>query len=232
VAVLPTALSYAGPSQTAPGTAGQDRRAVYQKNLMFRSPDLAAVVADIRASGADIVTLQEVSARNLPILDMLSDDFPSQHLCAYRGVGGPAVLSRWPLAETPPLCAGSGGMAALRLITPEGPLWAVSVHLHWPWPYRQPGQVADMLPVLLGLDGPIIVGGDFNMVPWGDSVRRIAEATRARRAGATVTTLSIQGGLLPLPIDHVLLPAGWTGRQEPRPELGSDHRGIVVAFTR
>jgi endonuclease/exonuclease/phosphatase (EEP) superfamily protein YafD len=35
-----------------------------------------------------------------------------------------------------------------------------------------------------------------------------------------------------LPIDHVLLPVGWSGGKELRPELGSDHRGVVVRVSR
>jgi endonuclease/exonuclease/phosphatase (EEP) superfamily protein YafD len=227
--VMPTALSYARPA--IPPPVLPPTHAVYQKNLKFRGPDLAAVVADIRASGAEIVTLQEVSTQNLPVLEMLRDDFPTQHLCSYsKWIGGPAVLSRWPMTDAVPICAGSGGMTALQLATPDGPVWAVSLHLHWPWPHRQPEQVAEILPVLAALEGPVIVAGDFNMVPWGASVRRIATAARAERVGATVTTLNIRGGLVPLPIDHVFLPSGWAGAQDLRPEFGSDHRGIAVRY--
>lgn len=105
----------------------------------------------------------------------------------------------------------------------------VTLHLHWPWPHGQAAQVDILASAIAALDRPVVVAGDFNMVPWGASVARIERAARARRTGATVTTFA-RFPLLPLPIDHVLLPEGWAGRQSVLAELGSDHRGLLVHF--
>jgi hypothetical protein len=77
---------------TWPGVPG--RYTVYQKNLYHRNAELAALEADIRAAEAQIVTLQEVSAGNLPMVDNLQDLYPTRHLCPGRAVGGPAILTR------------------------------------------------------------------------------------------------------------------------------------------
>ena len=37
--------------------------------------------------------------------------------------------------------------------------------------------------VMAGLEGPVILSGDFNMMPWGHSVRRLTRAADVRRAG-------------------------------------------------
>lgn len=223
---LPAALSYVPENSHDLDT----KAIIYQKNLYFRAISFEDIAQDILASGADIVLLEEVSTRNMPILDRLREAYPSQGYCKFNAIGGTAVLSRWPLSEPEPVCSRVGGMTALRLDAPAGPLWAVAVHLHWPWPYGQARHVAELLPELERLEGPVVVGGDFNMVPWGASVRQIAEVTGTVPVGPTLTTLRRKRGLVLLPIDHVLLPKGWRGHAMVRPELGSDHKGLLVHF--
>ena len=115
----------------------------------------------------------------------------------------------------------------MQLRTPDGPVWLVSVHLHWPYPYRQPEQVELILPILERLEGPVIIGGDFNMVPWSNTMGRIEAAARAEVLGPMVTTYWLRD-LVPLSIDHVLAPAG--GTVFARTWLGSDHAGLVARF--
>ena len=202
---------------------------VYQKNLLFRLSDSAPLIADIRAVAPDVLTLQEVSHANRAILAELGTDFPSQQFCRFGTVGGVAVASRWPLIPDTGICQRNDGLVAMQVQTPNGPLWLVSIHLHWPWPRdqaAQAAQVAQLLPTLEKLDGPVIVGGDFNMVPWGSSVQRIAAATGTTRQGGIYSSFPRFAPWGPLPIDHVLTPGVAT--IELRPLLGSDHRGLVA----
>ncbi len=226
VAAAPAALSWVHLPSAAPVPV----ITVYQKNLLFRLADREAIAADIRATGADVVTLQEVSGPNLALLEELREDYPHQAFCPFLGVGGTAVLSRFP-AVAAPVCPQARGATALKVGGPAGAFWVVSVHLHWPWPYGQSWHVEALMPDLAALDGPVMLAGDFNMVPWGASVRAMARAARVERVGPTATTLALLGGAVPLPIDHVLLPEAWTGTHEIRPALGSDHRGVVVRAT-
>lgn len=226
--VLPAASGYAGLGvEPGNGTVSGSALRLYQKNMNYLTADVEHIAADIRASGADVVTLQEVSPRNRALMALLAGDYPSQAFCPRRGVGGMAVLSRLSLAGDEGAVCGSG-LTALRLMGPRGAFWAVSVHLFWPWPYRQAEEAAALAGVLAGLDGPVLVGGDFNMVPWGASVRGMARAAGAHVAGPTRTTFTALGRLFPLPIDQVLLPEGWQGANTLRPELGSDHRGLLT----
>lgn len=220
----PTAFSY----RTALGAAPPSALTIYQKNLNYRTGDLQRIADDILATKADVVTLQEVNDRNRALLELLRPDYPLQAHCPFYSVGGTVVLSRLPAAGTAPACAEVPGITTLRVATPGGPVWAVSLHLYWPWPHGQAEQTRRLRPVLEALDGPVILGGDFNMVPWGTSVAELASAARADVVGPTVTTFRRLGPLAPLPIDHVLLPEGWEGAKELRPYLGSDHSGIVV----
>lgn len=204
----------------------RDGLVLYLKNLRFDLADPGPVVADIRASDAGVVLLEEVSRRNLAVPEALLDSHPHQLICPAHRVGAVAILSRRPFLQTPD-CAEGSGFAAARIAGPEGPVSLAVTHLHWPWPHGQAGQVAALLPRLRTLPRPVILGGDFNMVPWGYAVGKIADATGTRHVGPLRSSLVLKG-LYPLVIDHVLMPEGWAGRLQMRDRLGSDHRGVLA----
>lgn len=206
-----------------PGVPG--RYTIYQKNMLFRNAELPALEADIRAADAQIVTLQEVSTPNQAMLANLQDLYPTQHLCPGGAVGGPAILTR--LEPIPGTAFCGPNLAALQVVAGEERFWLVSVHLHWPWPYQQADHVDLLLPVLDRLEGPVVMGGDFNMVRWANSVTRLAEIVGTRPAGPTFGSYIGLSRLFPLPIDHVFATQG--GKTAPRPALGSDHLGILAA---
>ena len=227
LAVLPRlwALSpvQAGPAARVSGLA------VYQKNLLFTLRDPARVVADIRARAPDIVTLQEVSRRNRAVLDALQAEYPYQQYCDYRAVGGPAVLSRWPAVPGSAFCA--QGLAGLQVETPDGRAWAMALHLRWPWPHGQAEQIAELTPLLRGLDGPVVIGGDFNAVAWSRAVARVEVASGTRRAGTETATFALPYGGMGVAIDHVLASGSAPGTIEVLDRLGSDHRGVLARVT-
>ncbi len=229
--------------QPAPRAAAPDTGqsyAAYQKNLLWSLPALAPVAADIEDIEPDFVMLQELHQRNRPILAMLRADYPHQHFCRFVAVGGVAVLSRWPATDTAPLCDDGYGLAALEVETPDGPLWLVSLHLHWPFPYRQHEQLETLLPMLDGLDGPVVIGGDFNMIPWAYSIAAIKRATQTINAGYAGGTFdfslhyndrNIARFLPSIPIDHILVPdSGTVLKLERRGRFGSDHYGLLARF--
>jgi endonuclease/exonuclease/phosphatase (EEP) superfamily protein YafD len=123
---------------------------------------------------------------------------------------------------------------------PDGPLWLVSLHLHWPFPYQQPDQVKWLLPILEALDDPVLIGGDFNMVPWSYTLKSVARATDTKLSGYAGGTFELSyvyqdndlATWMPLlPIDHILVPAsGPAVSLERRPQLGSDHYGLLGEF--
>lgn len=219
---------------------GRTALAIYQKNLFFRVPDVAPIAEDVRASQADFVTLQELHQRNRGILSDLAGSHPTQLFCPFAGVGGTAVLSRWPAIPGQTLCAEGAGLAGLQVDTPDGPIWVLSLHLHWPYPHRQAEQLRGLLPRLQALDGPVVLGGDFNMVAWSWAAQTVERATRTTNAGPLSGTFRLthyrEGKNLiwwlpRLPIDHVLVPeeGAILGLTE-RPRFGSDHHGVLASF--
>ncbi len=205
--------------------AVEDAVAVYQKNMSFRLQESGTLAADILATGAELVTLQEVDEHNRSLLDRLRTQYPSQLVCPFSTrVGAVAVASRWPMTATEPVCA--RGLAAMEVVGPEGPVWLISVHLHWPYPHGQVQQANEILPILESLKGSVVIGGDFNMVPYAAAPRRIRAATRTKPLPAMRGSFPAFAPLFPLPIDHVWAPE--VDGFEMRPLSGSDHLGILA----
>lgn len=206
-----------------------------QFNMLFSNTRPGAVVDLLRERNFDVVTLQEVSQRLLPVIDALADDYPVRHVCRAHGVAGVAVLSRFPLAEGESLgCGGERGVAWARVETPDGPITVASLHLHWPYPFGQAKQIETLTPVLERLPRPVLLAGDFNAAPWSHAVALVAEATDTRVAPGLRLSLQLPGlpsWLAPfarLPIDHALAAPdmsvlGWRSL----PHTGSDHSPLL-----
>ncbi|MCX8955709.1 hypothetical protein OU790_20025, partial [Ruegeria sp. NA] len=71
------------------------------------------------------------------------------------------------------------------------------------FPYDQSTQSRIIAERIADLDGPVLIAGDFNMVPWGASVRRIAAAADNQSFGAVLNTHDLGRWHLPLPIDNL-----------------------------
>jgi endonuclease/exonuclease/phosphatase (EEP) superfamily protein YafD len=202
---------------------------LYQKNILFKIHDTTRIREDILRADPDIVTLEELHPNNERILDDLRDSYPSQIRCNVRPVAGSAaILSRYPFRDGSAGCSKTPGMARAVVETPDGPITIAAIHFEWPWPHRQPGQVEGLMDEIAALEGPVVLAGDFNMVRWSSTIRRIAEATGTEPVGRARVTFP----MAPLPfagvsIDHVLAPNG-AGTTSLRPLLGSDHMGVLA----
>lgn len=203
---------------------------LYQKNLSFRLGEADAIIDHIKNSGADFVTLQEVTRRNTEILSGLSSNYATQSLCKFRSVGGVAVASKYPRTDEDVICVEEFGLVGMNVETPDGPVWVVSLHLSWPFPHAQAAHLDAILPTLENLKGPVVLGGDFNMVPWSYTMTQVETATRAKRVGATNGTFLLEN-LVTIPIDHVLAPTNCVGEVSTLDLLGSDHHGVLARFT-
>lgn len=204
-----------------PDTPGNVR--IYSKNLLYHHADFASVVSDIIRMDPHVVALQEVSQINETMLDDLRDRFPYQARCPWQGWNGMAVLSRWPLGADGPDCSPERSVMASKVERPEGHFWMVNVHLQQPWPDVQ-WQFLDLAhPILQRVNGPAVVAGDFNTMPWTAAPRRIAKLTGTQLIEPAKPTFRLWG--VGLPLDQVW---GAGGRAQIRPFLGSDHRGVVA----
>ncbi|MEM6277311.1 MAG: endonuclease/exonuclease/phosphatase family protein [Pseudomonadota bacterium] len=210
--------------------AGTDRDSnitLFQHNVRATNTSLEELVTAIKDVDPDIITLQEISMLNAGLLPRLQGDYPHQHVCSFGQLYSMAVLSRLPRTDSLPICSYRRGLAAMEVVGPDGPGWVASIHLLWPWPYPQRVQSEGIARQIAELDGPVIVAGDFNQLPWSYAVRSITEAAGAEYLGPRRRTFQLYG--MPLPLDHVLAASGEVTRLG---RIGSDHRALAarVAF--
>lgn len=237
-------IAWAVPRFTA-GEVGAADLVLYQKNVLRGNPGIEALAKDIRQSGADVVTLQEIGPKTSRLLELLEDTYPVQISCREKWRHSPAVISRLP-GTGEEFCDRELGIAALQLESGHGLVWVASVHLGYPWPAgAQASQTRRITEMLSDLKGPVLVAGDFNNVPWSGAVARIAAAAEGRPLGPWRPTRwprilafleraiaekpgpmdNHEPGWVPTTIDHVVAPGG---RVERRPFLGSDHMGVLA----
>lgn len=201
----------------------------YQKNMAFGNNSERALANDIIRRQPDTVTLQEVNRDNDKLLDMIRDFYPSQNFCYFKGIGGVAVASRWPMVAGSGRCIDRLGATAIEVRMPDGPVWVISIHLETRDKPRHARQAADLARVLGQFEGRLILGGDFNDLPQSGPVREIEKGARVARIGSAISTYRV-GGLLGIPIDFVMATGG-RGSVEKLPLLGSDHYGVWAKFT-
>ena len=233
-------LAPAFPNLTSAAAAiGRPDFTLVQFNLNYRNQRPREVLQLIRDQGADIVTLQEVSFWTRPIVRALRSEFPHQIICRFAGVGSVAVLSRFPkVSSSAEGCLQYEGVAWLRVNINGRAVSVATVHLFWPYPFRQHDQIRRLREPLNKIPRPLLIGGDFNAAPWSHAVQELARATDTRVAGGFRFTwkrpLGQWGLSLGLPIDHILLPAALAGKVDLGPSAGSDHLPVIarLAFRR
>ncbi len=212
----------------------QDTLRLYQKNVLVNGTDRAALTADILEANPDFITFQELTttephSSNQAFASNLKTAYPYSHNCNQVRNAGVTVFSRRPILETH--CIKAGRIVAIKVQTSKGPLWVISMHLYWPYPYRQAKHISQFIPAIQALEGPKIIAGDFNMVPWSHNLNSIERASDTHIARPIVHSFDLHKMGLRLPIDHVLLPKGAKAKIERRGKLGSDHYGVLVNFS-
>ena len=156
---------------------------VYQKNMFIHSKNWPELARDIHGFRPDVVTLQEIFDENHNILQELKASYPVQHVCGSAYVRSVAVLTHFEPTGVPAVCLNGRGVAAIQVEGPDGAIWLVSVHLNWPWPFPQAADAQTLNDWLDTLDAPVILAGDFNMVPWSHRLRQVARKAQGHLAG-------------------------------------------------
>lgn len=225
-----------GPANTA--LVGRGPLKLLQMNLRFNADPVPAVTTIARLD-PDVLTLQEINRRWVEAIEPLRSGYPYAAFCGVgEAVGGVAILSRIPFAETDAICHVDDGFVSRRLDFGNGAgVTIVSEHLAWPWPFRQGRQIAALAEVLPKLEGPLLIGGDFNAAPWSATVQHYADAsgtTPATGIGPTWLPNGLPDRLRPLiglPLDNVLASDGVRlVSVAAQPATASDHLPILVTF--
>jgi vancomycin resistance protein VanJ len=149
---------------------------VMSYNVWHHNPNIADPIAIIRGEQPDILLLQEVYSPHLAriINDELADLYPKGNpYFAYESRIGQAVISRYPITKIG-ITYHQGRTQKVLVDTPDGFITVWNVHplapLAWSRQYRQISALAEEI---AAVEGPLIVGGDFNTTDQAETYRLI-----------------------------------------------------------
>ncbi|MBC2884768.1 endonuclease/exonuclease/phosphatase family protein [Ochrobactrum sp. CM-21-5] len=211
-----------------------------QINLRYDNPEPKRILQMIAREKPDVITYQEASGQWTKWLDILRGTYPYRLHCREDprtwGVG---ILSRRPFSENGQTsCIGDGLLAVAPIDFGGTSVNVAALHFSWPWPRWQPYQLQYIEPVLHELKGPLVIAGDFNAVPWSNTVRRVEAASDTRHLtgiGGTWLVHYLPVTLAPylgLPIDQILVsPEIETPKVSVREDAGSDHLPVRLDFS-
>jgi endonuclease/exonuclease/phosphatase (EEP) superfamily protein YafD len=209
-------------------------------NLRYDNETPERVLSAIGEHRPDIVTLTEVSdvwAERLAVLDAA---YPHRIICPPpTRIGGVAILSRRPFVSDPTdACGDRGSFANVEIDFAGRRASVVAMHLGWPWPFGQSWHLSRIEDDLPNLSDSAILAGDFNAVPWSQTVRRVAELGGlriVRGIGPTYLDRRLPDGWrrwVGLPIDQIMAKGGVVvGTARALPAVGSDHLPVLVEFS-
>ena len=219
-------------------TAGPATLTILSLNLWWDTPHTDQQAGVIRASGADMVALQEANGFETAAQG-LKDIYPYQFFCGKDC--DTVILSRRPF-----LSNGRGGKDGqhrrgnflwVQVQAPDGkPMTLATTHLYWPIPpWIQRNQRARVVELIKGFAGEdLVLTGDFNLTPWSFAMRGFdrALAPLTRRSHGLLTWPATA----PLPIlalDEVFATPAWkTVFIRRMPRAGSDHYPVLIGLKR
>ncbi len=189
---------------------------------------------------ADIIALVEVPAGMSGAFADLKEVYRHQFVIepgdrlnseVYAGRETLAILSVHPIAAKGVVRpSGQGKLSLLAKIAVPGASdpWIVVVHPANP---TRPARLAardsyllDLAGLIAGIDGPVIVAGDFNVTPYAPAFRQFLRASRTSTARGFPATWPSMLGPMGIPIDHVLVREARLADLEAFSSPGSDHR--------
>lgn len=214
---------------------------LYSANLWARNAEVDSILGSIRAADADVVLLIELGDAPVQRLEEVLAGYP--HRVATPRIDrptGPArslIASRFPLTLIEDRPDGLHAVGA-SVETPLGLIHLLGVHLTRPWPFREQwGQISQTMSlqkVVEDLDGPVVVAGDFNSVSSARIGRQVRRDLGLHPApGFPGTWPAVLPSQLGVTIDQVYgSPDIAFARRRLGQPNGSDHRPVVIDFTR
>lgn len=164
-------------------------------NTLAWERDCDDLADSILAARPDVVGLQEIGPKGANYLAAtLRERYPHQYLMPSPDSSGAAVFSRYPLRDTVSFRASTMGHWWQRMIvdTPGGPVTYLNLHtkiphirttrrlgrIRFPKAFhadRRRREVSWLCAMLARTDGPVVIGGDFNMTERSQDYKMLAQ---------------------------------------------------------
>jgi endonuclease/exonuclease/phosphatase (EEP) superfamily protein YafD len=209
---------------------------VLNVNVQASNLEHERVLATLRASNADVVTLIELSQALDARLDALAETYPHSLRVPADGNFGLAVLSRHPLVDANRFELVTTAAISASVLAPGGEFRLLAAHLVPPVSAAMAAERNRQLDTLGTLaratDGTLLICGDFNLTPYSpyftdfESTSGLSDTRRGQGFGISwPSTLPLLG----VPIDHCFVRGRLTAAGiETMDQLGSDHYPVRV----
>lgn len=239
VASMSLTHTYLWPSVSAQASTqgGKADLKILQFNLLWKNPHMQKAISVVLAADADVVVFQESGWTNRTIVDTLRQHFKYATACNTGKNGRRVILSNLEFDQSFGTLCPRGNALSIARVKVQGQWVSIAnVHLRWPWPFSQHRRAHLMQKTLSSVNGPFIVAGDFNAVPWSHIAKRIAAMSGTTIAkevrlswGPAITELNFW---MPptLPIDLVMSRGVTLIERRVLPYGGSDHRPVLNRF--
>ena len=241
---------YIGGLQQRPAAAAGTTVRMMTHNLFGLNYDMDRVLGAILAEDPDIIVLQEYFGEQATDLHpALLASYPFFVRCRGGKRANLGLYSRIPFEQVEDgACPNNAyvtnrtGHILAKFETPDGKSFSViTTHMDWPIPVqRQRDQLDALSTVVEGIEGPMILAGDFNSTPWSYSLRDFVSRNGFVRETMNLVTFPLSWfyfgawrDTLPfLPLDHVMTRDGIVVHElhAGRP-TASDHLPVVFDFS-
>lgn len=226
---------YHQPVTTRDVPTGQGTLRIAHLNVYQMNQRHDEVLRSAIASGADVLSLQEVSDEWADALrEGLAPTYPYSHVEARNNCYGIALFSKLPFADVQ--TSGVEGAPFIEAVvrSEHGPVRIVSVHATSPISYahfqRRNALLKHLATTIDARAMPTVLVGDLNTVHWDRAYRNFHIRSGLQPVnGPALRTWPSIGPIALIPLDHLMISPGIGATDVQRFTIpGSDHRGLVA----
>lgn len=240
VALAPAVPYYFG-RDPAPGPGTAPAVSLFVSNVYYHNTHKRQLLERITAESPDVVGLVEVNSAWLRRLKVLRERYPYRYELPDESFVGLALYSRFPLEKARILAIDGNADApaiAATLVLPGKDVELVLAHPPSPESADRIAarnrQIRALAQYAAGVQGPLVMAGDFNLAMWNTGYRPLREVAglhNARRGHGVGPTWPAPWPI-GVPIDQILGNAQVRfGKFRVLGAVGSDHLPITAEFT-
>lgn len=219
--------------------AGRPNLKVMTVNVRAGNTRFSGLLREVDRALPDVLLVVEYTHRWQRYLAPLARSYPYRLEAPRSGPFGIALFSRLPTLSARRRRLGPTEALEARIAGPAGPITFIGVHLMPPTsPARSAArnrQLRDLAALRGGIDGPLVIMGDFNVAPFSPHLRNWLAQTGMRdtlRGQGPAVTWPTFLPLLGVPIDQLLVSPDFAiDRREQLAAFGSDHYPVFVELT-
>lgn len=202
-------------------------------NVLSGNRQSGAVVDFLAGSGADVAVIMETPGIERH-LDRLAETFPYAIGCAQAQTCDISIHSRLPIegGEIRTMPPFRFERVAIAPLTVNGQkITIVGVHLSKPY-FDEASwvELRELNWILRGIEGPVVLAGDFNSALWSRPVVELARAQALAPGPSYPATWPVRLGPLGVPIDNILTrgQARILSLAAGPDSFGSNHRALIA----